>query len=190
MKKSFQAKKKWNRLTAVIAAIDCGTITERRIRNGPAPSIIAASSSSRGIDRKYWRSRNTLYAFAKKWGMISGSHVPFQPSHVNSTYCGSSVTWNGRMIVAIRTTNIAFLPGKRNRAKPYATRIDENTAPIVDRIAIPNVLRSSRGKLSWLHAVVKLAVSGAKVHACSSVRHRPTHSMGVCVGSAGSMNTL
>jgi hypothetical protein len=38
----------------------CGTITERRIRNGPAPSIMAASSSSRGIVRKYWRSRKTL----------------------------------------------------------------------------------------------------------------------------------
>src|SRR5262245_28363640 len=117
-KKSFHAKKKWNRLTAVIAATDWGTITERRIRNGPAPSIIAASSSSRGIDRKYCRSRNTLYAFAKQWGMISGSHVPFQPSHVNSTYCGRSVTWNGRMIVAIRTTNSAFLPGNLNRANP------------------------------------------------------------------------
>ena len=67
---------------------------------------------------KYWRSRNTLYAFAKKCGTISGSQVPFQPSQVNITYCGSSVTWNGRMIVAIRTTNSAFLPGNRKRAKP------------------------------------------------------------------------
>ena len=50
--------------------------------------------------------------------MISGSHVPFQPSHVNSTYCGSSVTWNGRMIVAIRTMNSMFLPGNRKRANP------------------------------------------------------------------------
>ena len=58
----------------------------RRIRNGPAPSIIAASSSSRGIVMKYWRSRNTLKALAKKCGTISGSHVPFQPSHVKITY--------------------------------------------------------------------------------------------------------
>ncbi len=43
-----------------MAATDCGTMIERRIRNGPAPSIIAASSSSRGIDMKYWRSRKTL----------------------------------------------------------------------------------------------------------------------------------
>ena len=29
------------------------------VRNGPAPSIAAASSISRGIVSKYWRSRNT-----------------------------------------------------------------------------------------------------------------------------------
>ena len=50
-----------------------------RIRSGPAPSIVAASSSSRGIVMKNWRSRKTLKALAKKWGMISGSHVPIQP---------------------------------------------------------------------------------------------------------------
>ena len=32
-------------------------------------------------------------------------------------------------------------PGNRNRAKPYATRIDEKTAPIVLSSAIPTVLR-------------------------------------------------
>ena len=69
-------------VTAVMAGTDSGRMTERRIRNGLAPSIIAASSRSRGIDMKYWRSRNTLNAFAKKWGTISGSHVPFQPSFV------------------------------------------------------------------------------------------------------------
>ena len=69
----------------MIAGTDSGRITERRIRNGPAPSIIAASSRSRGIDMKYWRSRKTLYAFAKKCGMISGSHVPVQPSQVKIT---------------------------------------------------------------------------------------------------------
>ncbi len=29
-----------------------------------------------------------------------------------------SVTWKGRMIVAMRITNRMFLPGKRNRANP------------------------------------------------------------------------
>ena len=67
-----------------MAGIDSGRITDRKIRNGPAPSIVAASSRSRGIDRKYWRSRNTLKALAKKCGTISGSQVPFQPSWVKT----------------------------------------------------------------------------------------------------------
>ena len=102
----------------MIAGIDSGTMTDRKTRNGPAPSIRAASSRSRGIVMKYCRSRKTLYAFANRWGTISGSHVPFQPSLVKMTYVGISVTWNGRMIVARRMTNRMFRPGKRNRAKP------------------------------------------------------------------------
>ena len=137
-----------------MAGIDWGTITLRRIRNGPAPSIMAASSISRGIVMKYWRSRNTLNAFAKKCGTISGSQVPFQPSHVKITYCGRSVTWFGRMIVPSRMKKNRLRPGNRNRANPYATRIDENTAPIVLRIAIPAVFVSSRGKFSWSQTVV------------------------------------
>ena len=115
---------------------------------------MAASSISRGIVMKYWRSRKTLKAFAKKCGTISGSHVPFQPSHVKITYCGRSVTWFGRMIVPSRMKKKRFRPGNRNRAKPYATRIDEKTAPIVLRSAIPAVLKSSRGKFSCCQTVV------------------------------------
>ena len=47
-----------------------------------------------------------------------------------------------------------FRPGNRNRAKPYATRIDEKTAPIVLSSAIPAVFVSSRGKFSWFQTVV------------------------------------
>src|ERR1035437_4195053 len=64
-RKSFQAKKKWNNITEMIAGQDCGMMTEIRIRNGVAPSIIAASSNSRGRVKKYCRRRKTLYAFAK-----------------------------------------------------------------------------------------------------------------------------
>ena len=44
----------------MIAGIDSGTMTDRKTRNGPAPSIRAASSRSRGIVMKYCRSRKTL----------------------------------------------------------------------------------------------------------------------------------
>ena len=37
----------------------CGRSTDQSVRNGPAPSIAAASSISVGIVMKYWRIRNT-----------------------------------------------------------------------------------------------------------------------------------
>ena len=49
----------WKMATATITGQACGRITEVSVLNGPAPSIAAASSISRGIVRKYWRSRNT-----------------------------------------------------------------------------------------------------------------------------------
>ena len=58
-KKSFHEYTRWKIATAVITGQACGMITEMRVRNGPAPSIAAASSISRGIVMRYWRSRNT-----------------------------------------------------------------------------------------------------------------------------------
>src|SRR4051812_17021492 len=165
-------------------------MTERRTRNGLAPSIIAASSRSRGIDRKYWRSRNTLNAFAKKCGTINGSQVPFQPSFVNTAYVGISVTWNGRMIVAIRMTNRMFFAGNRKRAKPYATRAEDRTVPIVLRIDTAAVLKSSLGKLSCDQTVLKLLSFGSNTHDCWSVRQAPCQTIGARAGSAGSTNVL
>ena len=43
----------------MITGHDCGMMTEISVRNGPAPSIAAASSISRGIVMKYWRIRKT-----------------------------------------------------------------------------------------------------------------------------------
>ena len=115
---------------------------------------------------KYWRSRKTLKALAKKCGTISGSHVPFQPSHVKITYCGRSVTWFGRMIVASRMKKRTFRPGNRNRAKPYATSTDEKTAPIVLSSGDRRRVESSRGKFSCFQTVVKFSTSGENGHAC------------------------
>ena len=58
-KKSFHEYTRWKIATAITTGQACGRITEMSVRNGPAPSIAAASSISRGIVRRYWRSRNT-----------------------------------------------------------------------------------------------------------------------------------
>ena len=101
-----------------------------------------------------------------------------------------SVTWNGRMIVAMRITNRMFLPGKRNRANPYATRADDSTAPIVLRTATAAVLKSSLGKLRSVQTWAKFPRCTSKTHACSSVRQEPCQTIGVWVASVGSMNVL
>ena len=79
-KKSFHEYTRWKIATAMTTGHDCGRRTDQRVRNGPAPSIAAASSISVGIVMKYWRMRNTSNALAKNAGTSSGSQVPTQPS--------------------------------------------------------------------------------------------------------------
>src|SRR5713226_10308241 len=143
-----------------MAAQACGTITDTSVRNGPAPSIMAASSRSRGMLMKNCRSKNTLYAFPKKWGTSNGSHVPTQPSLVNSAYEGTIVTCCGRMIVPTRMVNRIVLPGIRKRENPYATTTAELTAPIVPITAMATVLKNNRPKVVIFHASAKLDQCG------------------------------
>src|SRR6478736_3227714 len=167
-----------------------GRITETSVRNGPAPSIDAASSISRGIVSMYWRTRNTSKALAKNVGTSSGSHVPTQPIFEKIVYVGTRVTADGRKIVAISSVNSRVRPGNRNRANPYATSVHDTTVPIIPMIAIASVLNSSLGKSRIAQTSAKLLHAGDSVHARSSVRHDPCHAMGGAVGFAGSMNWL
>src|SRR2546423_14566174 len=72
-----------------------------------------------------------LKALPKNAGTIKGRKVSTQPSLLNRMYWGSTVTWNGTMIVASTTKNRTVEPGARRRAKPYATSAAENVSPII-----------------------------------------------------------
>ena len=61
-KKPFQVPWNWRIATAARAGPASGSITRQNVVKKPAPSIRAASSRSRGIDRKYWRIRKMLVA--------------------------------------------------------------------------------------------------------------------------------
>ena len=63
------------------------------------------------------RTRNTLNALVKKFGMISGRYVFTQPSSLNSRNCGIIVICAGIIMVASTRMNMRFLPGARSRAK-------------------------------------------------------------------------
>jgi hypothetical protein len=54
-------------------------------------------------------------------------------------YSGITVTWNGSIIVARTTRNVASLPLHRILESAYATGMHETTTPIVDSVAITNV---------------------------------------------------
>src|SRR3954469_349943 len=144
-RKSFQAYTTWKIATAMIAGQAWGTMTDTSVRAGLAPSIAAASSISRGMVSRYWRRRNTSYAFAKNDGTSSGSQEPTQPSFRNTVYVGMSVTTYGRKMVAMRSVNIRLRPGNRKRANPYATTVHERIVPTIVMRAMAAVLNSRRG---------------------------------------------
>jgi hypothetical protein len=100
------------------------------------------------------------------------------------------VTWNGRMIVAIISTNMPLRPGKRNRLKPYATQMADATAPMVESAEMAKVLKKSRGKSIVSQATAKLPKLRSNAQCCSRVRHRPTHVIGPASTLAGSMKML
>ncbi len=100
------------------------------------------------------------------------------------------VTCVGRIMVAIRIRKRTFLPRKRKRAKPYATNMEEITAPNVLLREIKSVLRKRRGKLIWSHALGKLSRVGLIWYTGSSVRQRPIQVMTPAVGLVGSINLI
>jgi hypothetical protein len=100
------------------------------MRNGPQPSIRAASSRVVGIVRMNWTSRNTKnVSTARYFGARIGSPVPTQPNRRNRMYCGTIVAWNGSMIVSSMIANSTLLKGKRSRAKANAARLHDTTFP-------------------------------------------------------------
>jgi hypothetical protein len=58
-RKSFHAERKAKMASAASTGCDSGRMIREKTCQGPAPSMRAASSSSRGIVRKNWRSRKT-----------------------------------------------------------------------------------------------------------------------------------
>src|SRR6478752_2293109 len=59
-KNEFHVPWNWRIATADRAGVASGSITRQKVVKKLAPSIRAASSMSRGIERKYWRIRKTL----------------------------------------------------------------------------------------------------------------------------------
>jgi len=83
--------------TAILQALQAagrasGKMICHRICSSDAPSILAASDSSRGIPRKNWRKRKMKNALPKKQGTMSGRKVLVQCSFENMMNKGTMVT--------------------------------------------------------------------------------------------------
>lgn len=115
------------------AGVMRGRMTRRKILGWPAPSILAASSSSRGMPRMNWTMRNTKNAsVASSLGTMRGANVFTQPSCENRMYCGTMITWIGSMIVMSIAPKNHFLPQNSSLANAYAAIEHETRLPTID----------------------------------------------------------
>ena len=89
-------------------------------RSGDAPSRIAASSRSRGIDRKNWRRKKIPKPDIRQNGATIPAMVLSQPRSLMRMKFGMKVTTPGTIIDATNSPNSRSRPGKRSRANAYA----------------------------------------------------------------------
>ncbi len=122
-----------------------GRMMWKKLLNGPQPSILAASSSSRGSPRMNCTMRKTKNAsMARNLGRMSGQYVFTRPSLLKMMYCGISTAWCGSMIVAIMNANSGPRIRNRSRANAYAASEQLMTLPRTAPPAISRELVSSR----------------------------------------------
>src|SRR6185436_11031933 len=99
-----ESHESWNRMIAkaISAGSELGMMIRTNAPNREHPSIRAASSSSYGIPRKNWRSRNMPNGEAAK-GMISARYVLTQSNSRISRYKGTTITSKGMIVVAMNS---------------------------------------------------------------------------------------
>src|SRR3990172_6669008 len=118
----------WNSASVAIGAVRNGSSTWIRIWKELAPSIRAASSTSRGIDTKNWRIRKTPNA-AGKPGQMSALYVSIQSKLIIIKYSGIRKMTPGIIIDDSTTQNQVSRPGKRMRDSGYAVTTASTTLP-------------------------------------------------------------
>src|ERR1700761_3792861 len=123
-RKSFQVLMIANTVTTPITGFDIGSTIDQKRRNGPAPSVCAASKTSRGRLSKKRITSTTLNALAPDGNHTAQKVLSRDPPNPRGCrivrYSGISRTIDGRNSVAI-TRPVMILPylGRRMlRANP------------------------------------------------------------------------
>ena len=73
------------RVIVMTGPADIGMVILKKRETGPSPSIMAASSTSRGRERKNWRRKKMEKGAMKRAGSIMPCMVLSQPSCLMST---------------------------------------------------------------------------------------------------------
>src|SRR3954447_24924548 len=128
--------------TVASAGLESGKIIDVKIRQVDAPSIRAASSRSRGMVIKNWRSRKMKNGKPNQAGMISGQSVLTSLSWLNKINVGTIVTSRGIMSVPRTMINSRLLARARRRANPKATIEQEIRLPTTfEMVTISELIR-------------------------------------------------
>ena len=162
-----------------------------RIRIGPAPSIFAASSSSRGMRHEVLAQQEDVVGVREE-GRNEQRQPGAHPAEVDEDRVGRDECHRRgqedrrqqqqEQEAAAREAEAGEAVGDQ-RARDDACRC--RRSPRAGR-----VLSSRRGKLMRVQTSAKLPHCGANSHGCSSARHEPCQVMTPASGSAGSMKPL
>jgi hypothetical protein len=96
--RSFHAPSRVKIASVARAGLASGSTIRQKTPNVLHPSIRAASSSSRGSDRKNWRIRKMPNAEASH-GTNAAPRVSIRCSRANITYVGTRSSWMGIITV-------------------------------------------------------------------------------------------
>jgi len=139
-----------NRAVVTIPGASSGRDTWKNVRNSPAPSTRAASSSSVGTawsEKIHIRYRPNVDT---RLGMIMAHGVFVRFSLANSRNCGTARAMPGTEMAPMITANTALRPGKRNFARPYPPMMASRVAPPAPTTTYRIVFRNQRPKMpSW-----------------------------------------
>lgn len=115
---SFHTHRNWKIPSEAMAGPPSGITTRANSRSSPAPSSRAASSSSRGISAKKFRSRNTANGSPyPTWKRTTPMMEPKMPIFPKSSAIGSSATCTGTTSRPTTPRNHQSRPGNSIQAK-------------------------------------------------------------------------
>src|ERR1700722_17518432 len=130
--------------SAAILAAETGSTMSQRNRNGPAPSMRAASTSSSGIATKTWRNNNVAVADA-----MSGNQRPvnvlISPRSDITEKVGMMRTSTGNISVMKINQNATCRQGNRKNAMANADSTEMMILPIAIASAMPRDISNMRG---------------------------------------------